>query len=197
MISDDLIKNTSASLWLTLFWLYSEIIYFIFTEKTNPCSVSNIFFNEWTTSVSGCYVLVYNVCLFLELLYNLTADVDKRQKSQPSRVYFIQSGSQISQMSNQLSLNINREECQRYTAYVKVRFGFILASLLLHLVLCCSCPQLLSQLLSHDPEHSSSADWRYDLFAYMAWFLSSCVWFLVWASESWYFHLKQIKAGAK
>uniref|UniRef100_A0A8C4EJL4 Integrin, alpha 9 n=1 Tax=Dicentrarchus labrax TaxID=13489 RepID=A0A8C4EJL4_DICLA len=55
----------------------------------------------------------------IELLYNLTADVDKRQKSQPSRVYFTQSGSQISQMSQQLSLDINREECQRYTAYVK------------------------------------------------------------------------------
>uniref|UniRef100_A0A4W6F5L2 Integrin, alpha 9 n=1 Tax=Lates calcarifer TaxID=8187 RepID=A0A4W6F5L2_LATCA len=55
----------------------------------------------------------------IELLYNLTADVDKRQKSQPSRIYFIQSGSQISQMSQQFSLEINREECQRYTAYVK------------------------------------------------------------------------------
>ncbi|KAA8583931.1 hypothetical protein FQN60_015139, partial [Etheostoma spectabile] len=55
----------------------------------------------------------------IELLYNLTADVDKRQRSQPSRVYFTQSGSQISQMSRQLSLDINREQCQRYTAYVK------------------------------------------------------------------------------
>ncbi|XP_028280112.1 integrin alpha-9 [Parambassis ranga] len=55
----------------------------------------------------------------IELLYNVTADVDKRQKSQPSRVYFAQSGSQISQVSQQLSLDINREECQRYTAYVK------------------------------------------------------------------------------
>lgn len=56
-----------------------------------------------------------------ELLYNLTADVDKRQKSQPSRVYFTQGGSQISQTSQQLSLDINRELCQRYTAFVKVR----------------------------------------------------------------------------
>uniref|UniRef100_I3JU59 Integrin, alpha 9 n=1 Tax=Oreochromis niloticus TaxID=8128 RepID=I3JU59_ORENI len=54
-----------------------------------------------------------------DLLYNLTADVEKRLKGQPSRVYFAQSGSQISQMSHQLSLDINREECQRYTAYVK------------------------------------------------------------------------------
>uniref|UniRef100_A0A3Q2XZT1 Integrin, alpha 9 n=1 Tax=Hippocampus comes TaxID=109280 RepID=A0A3Q2XZT1_HIPCM len=55
----------------------------------------------------------------IELLYNLTADVDKRQKSLPSRVYFIQSGSQISQKSEQLKLDINKDECQRYTAYVK------------------------------------------------------------------------------
>uniref|UniRef100_A0AAX7V617 Integrin alpha-2 domain-containing protein n=1 Tax=Astatotilapia calliptera TaxID=8154 RepID=A0AAX7V617_ASTCA len=55
----------------------------------------------------------------IEFLYNLTADVEKRLKGQPSRVYFAQSGSQISQMSHQLSLDINREECQRYTAYVK------------------------------------------------------------------------------
>ncbi|MED6231693.1 Integrin alpha-9, partial [Ataeniobius toweri] len=55
----------------------------------------------------------------IELLYNLTADVDKRQKSQPSRIYFTQAGSQISQMNQQLSLEINREKCQRYTAYVK------------------------------------------------------------------------------
>ncbi|KAK7902184.1 hypothetical protein WMY93_018953 [Mugilogobius chulae] len=55
----------------------------------------------------------------IELLYNLTADADKRQKSHPSRVYFFQSGSQVSQLSQQLSLDINREQCQRYTAYVK------------------------------------------------------------------------------
>uniref|UniRef100_A0A3Q3AZJ9 Integrin, alpha 9 n=1 Tax=Kryptolebias marmoratus TaxID=37003 RepID=A0A3Q3AZJ9_KRYMA len=55
----------------------------------------------------------------IELLYNLTADVDKRQKSQPSRIYFTQAGAQISQLSQQLGLDINRETCQRYTAYVK------------------------------------------------------------------------------
>uniref|UniRef100_A0AAZ3RAD3 Integrin alpha-2 domain-containing protein n=1 Tax=Oncorhynchus tshawytscha TaxID=74940 RepID=A0AAZ3RAD3_ONCTS len=55
----------------------------------------------------------------IELLYNLTADVDKRQRSQSSRVYFIQNGAQISFMSNELSLDINREDCQQYTAYVK------------------------------------------------------------------------------
>uniref|UniRef100_A0A667XB95 Integrin, alpha 9 n=1 Tax=Myripristis murdjan TaxID=586833 RepID=A0A667XB95_9TELE len=55
----------------------------------------------------------------IELLYNLTADADKRQKSQPSRVYFSQNGAQVSLLSQQLSLDINREQCQRYTAYVK------------------------------------------------------------------------------
>lgn len=55
----------------------------------------------------------------IELLYNLTADVDKRQKGQPSRVYFTQGGSQISQISGHFSMDINREECQRYTTYVK------------------------------------------------------------------------------
>lgn len=60
--------------------------------------------------------------LLSELLYNLTADVEKRQRSQPSRAYFTQNGSQISQLSQQLRLDINKEECRRYTAYVKVRW---------------------------------------------------------------------------
>uniref|UniRef100_A0A673XEM6 Integrin, alpha 9 n=1 Tax=Salmo trutta TaxID=8032 RepID=A0A673XEM6_SALTR len=55
----------------------------------------------------------------IELLYNLTADVDKRQRSQPSRVYLVQNGAQMSSVSNELSLDINTVECQQYTAYVK------------------------------------------------------------------------------
>ncbi|KAJ7984958.1 hypothetical protein DPEC_G00360140 [Dallia pectoralis] len=55
----------------------------------------------------------------IELVYNLTADVDKRQKSQPSRVYILQNGAQVSSVGNQLSLDVNRESCQQYTAYVK------------------------------------------------------------------------------
>uniref|UniRef100_A0A7N8X3V3 Integrin, alpha 9 n=1 Tax=Mastacembelus armatus TaxID=205130 RepID=A0A7N8X3V3_9TELE len=81
-------------------------------------------------SVPQCHESCFNITVCMrfrgrqvpgqiELLYNLTADVDKRQKSQPTRVYFIQSGSQISHMSQKLSLDINREECQRYSAYVK------------------------------------------------------------------------------
>uniref|UniRef100_A0A8C7VZH2 Integrin, alpha 9 n=1 Tax=Oncorhynchus mykiss TaxID=8022 RepID=A0A8C7VZH2_ONCMY len=55
----------------------------------------------------------------IELLYNLTADVDKRQRSQPSRVYLVQNGAQMSSVSNELSLDINTVECHQYTAYVK------------------------------------------------------------------------------
>ncbi|CAL8257689.1 unnamed protein product [Lota lota] len=55
----------------------------------------------------------------IELLYNLTADVDKRQRSQPSRIYFSQNGAQVSALSQQLHLDINREVCQHFTAYVK------------------------------------------------------------------------------
>lgn len=65
--------------------------------------------------------------LFTELLYNLTADVEKRQRSQPSRAYFTQNGSQISQVTQQLRLDINREECRRYTAYVKVKWDSFVA----------------------------------------------------------------------
>ena len=67
-------------------------------------------------------------CFWLssELLYNLTADVEKRQRSQPSRAYFTQNGSQISQVSQQLRLDINKEQCRRYTAYVKVGGTFLL-----------------------------------------------------------------------
>lgn len=78
------------------------------------------------------------------MLYNLTADVDKRQKSQPARVYFTQSGSQISQMSQQLSLDINREQCQRYTAYVKVRTGFLVLALAVFVLFCPCAARVLS-----------------------------------------------------
>ena len=60
------------------------------------------------------------LCVSAELLYNLTADVDKRQRGLPSRIYFSQNGVQVQQLSHQLNLDINREVCQHYTAYVKV-----------------------------------------------------------------------------
>ncbi|XP_030628910.1 integrin alpha-9 [Chanos chanos] len=55
----------------------------------------------------------------IELLYNLTADVEKRQKELASRVYFSQNGEQTGVISQQLSLDINNEECHRYTSYVR------------------------------------------------------------------------------
>ncbi len=108
------------------------------------------------------------VCLLLELLYNLTADADKRQKSQPSRVYFTQNGSQISQVSQQLSLDINREQCQRHTAYVKVSLD-ILVLLLAVFVLNCPCAAcVLSWSFpwpwALSPRH---VDVWYELFAYV------------------------------
>lgn len=81
--------------------------------------------------------------LFSELLYNLTADVEKRQRSQPSRAYFTQNGSQISQVSQQLRLDINKEECQRYTAYVKVK-----SDTLHHPAGCFSCRPALIRLMT-------------------------------------------------
>lgn len=88
---------------------------------------------------------------FLELLYNLTADVDKRHKGQPSRVYFIQSGSQISQLSQQLNLDINREQCHRYTAYVKVSLDWVSPTLLVFMLSCPMASHVLSWSLSFFP----------------------------------------------
>lgn len=74
--------------------------------------------------------------------------MEKRLKGQPSRVYFAQSGSQISQMSHQLSLDINREECQRYTAYVKVSLGCMCGPaagcVWIGQSTCSLCPRLIS-----------------------------------------------------
>ncbi|XP_029031137.1 integrin alpha-9 [Betta splendens] len=55
----------------------------------------------------------------IEVLYNLTADVEKRQGSQPSRAFFSQGGSQVSQTSQRLGLVSGEEACQRFTAHVK------------------------------------------------------------------------------
>uniref|UniRef100_A0AAY4E1E5 Integrin alpha-2 domain-containing protein n=1 Tax=Denticeps clupeoides TaxID=299321 RepID=A0AAY4E1E5_9TELE len=55
----------------------------------------------------------------IELLYNLTADVDKRQRSQPTRVYFPNNGDQTATVSQTLRLDIHKEECYQYTSYVR------------------------------------------------------------------------------
>ncbi|XP_041920787.1 integrin alpha-9 [Alosa sapidissima] len=55
----------------------------------------------------------------IELLYNLTADVDKRQKGQPSRVYFTHNREQTTILSQALSLDVNQQDCHHYTAHVR------------------------------------------------------------------------------
>uniref|UniRef100_A0AAR2JJ76 Integrin alpha-2 domain-containing protein n=1 Tax=Pygocentrus nattereri TaxID=42514 RepID=A0AAR2JJ76_PYGNA len=60
----------------------------------------------------------------IELLYNITADADKRHKGQPSRVYFTHSGEQTSVVSQLFSLSVHRQECHQYTAYVRVKDVF-------------------------------------------------------------------------
>ncbi|XP_062318876.1 integrin alpha-9 [Osmerus eperlanus] len=55
----------------------------------------------------------------IELQYTLTADAARRQRSQASRVYFSQAGSQISSLSRLQHLSIDTQDCQQYTAYVK------------------------------------------------------------------------------
>uniref|UniRef100_A0AAY5EUW8 Integrin alpha-2 domain-containing protein n=1 Tax=Electrophorus electricus TaxID=8005 RepID=A0AAY5EUW8_ELEEL len=55
----------------------------------------------------------------IELLYNLTADADKRQKGLPSRVYFTNSGEQTPIVSDRFSLTISQKECHQYTTYVR------------------------------------------------------------------------------
>ncbi|KAL2082997.1 hypothetical protein ACEWY4_020770 [Coilia grayii] len=55
----------------------------------------------------------------IELLYNLTADVDKRQKGQPSRVYLTHNREQTTVVTQTLHLDINRQICHKYTAHVR------------------------------------------------------------------------------
>ncbi|XP_036394694.1 integrin alpha-9 isoform X1 [Megalops cyprinoides] len=55
----------------------------------------------------------------IELIYNLTADVTKRQRGQPSRVLFALNGELTGTVSEVLHLGINKEVCQPYLAYVR------------------------------------------------------------------------------
>ncbi|XP_076830390.1 integrin alpha-9 isoform X2 [Brachyhypopomus gauderio] len=55
----------------------------------------------------------------IELLYNLTADAEKRLKGLPSRVYFMNGGEQMAIVSDHFSLTVGQKECHRYTAYVR------------------------------------------------------------------------------
>lgn len=69
-------------------------------------------------------VLLKCGCLFFssELLYNLTADADKRHKGLPARVYFGNGVEQTGVVSQLFSLEINRQQCHQYTSFVRVSF---------------------------------------------------------------------------
>ncbi|KPP64506.1 hypothetical protein Z043_117144, partial [Scleropages formosus] len=55
-----------------------------------------------------------------ELLYNLTADVEKRSKSQQTRVLFALNGDLMGTVSGVVHLLSGKEACQTYVAYVRV-----------------------------------------------------------------------------
>ncbi|KAJ8334570.1 hypothetical protein SKAU_G00402090, partial [Synaphobranchus kaupii] len=55
----------------------------------------------------------------IELLYNLTADVDKRQRGQPSRVLISMNGELTGTVSEVMRLGINSELCRHYVVYVR------------------------------------------------------------------------------
>ncbi|XP_075442660.1 integrin alpha-9 isoform X2 [Ascaphus truei] len=55
------------------------------------------------------------------LLYNLTADVAKKEKGQQLRVFFVSSGEALAQVSEKLKLSHMEEKCQQYLAHVKRR----------------------------------------------------------------------------
>ncbi|XP_017319172.1 integrin alpha-9 isoform X1 [Ictalurus punctatus] len=65
----------------------------------------------------------------IELLYNLTADADKRYKGLSSRVYFTHGGEQSGTVSQNFSLSINQQECHHYTAYVRKEVKDVFAAI--------------------------------------------------------------------
>ncbi|KAM6451113.1 integrin alpha-9 [Liasis olivaceus] len=57
----------------------------------------------------------------IDLNYNLTADVAKKEKGYPIRVYFVSSGEATGQITEQLQLSYMQEKCTNYLAFVKRR----------------------------------------------------------------------------
>ncbi|XP_053570418.1 integrin alpha-9 [Bombina bombina] len=55
------------------------------------------------------------------LLYNLTADVAKKEKGQQPRVFMVSSGETIAQVSEKLQLSHMEQKCEKYLAHVKRR----------------------------------------------------------------------------
>uniref|UniRef100_A0A671SLK9 Integrin alpha-9-like n=1 Tax=Sinocyclocheilus anshuiensis TaxID=1608454 RepID=A0A671SLK9_9TELE len=60
----------------------------------------------------------------IELLYNLTADSDKRHRGLPPRVYFGNGGEQTGAVSQRFILEINRPQCHQYTSFKEVKDVF-------------------------------------------------------------------------
>uniref|UniRef100_A0A8C1JH32 Integrin, alpha 9 n=1 Tax=Cyprinus carpio TaxID=7962 RepID=A0A8C1JH32_CYPCA len=65
----------------------------------------------------------------IELLYNLTADSDKRHRGLPARVYFGNGGEQIGAVSQRFSLEINRPQCHQYTSFVRKEVKDVFAAI--------------------------------------------------------------------
>nr|XP_056713722.1 integrin alpha-9 [Euleptes europaea] len=57
----------------------------------------------------------------IELNYNLTSDVSKKEKTHPIRVYFVSSGEAMGQITDTLQLSYMQESCKSYLVYVKRR----------------------------------------------------------------------------
>ncbi|KAE8597211.1 hypothetical protein XENTR_v10016385 [Xenopus tropicalis] len=57
----------------------------------------------------------------IELYYNLTADVAKKEKSQQPRVFLVSSGENVAQVSEKLQLTHLELKCEQYLAHVKRR----------------------------------------------------------------------------
>ncbi|XP_072268236.1 integrin alpha-9 [Pyxicephalus adspersus] len=55
------------------------------------------------------------------LTYNLTADIEKREKSQQPRVFLVSSGETVSHISEKIQLTHMKEKCDQYLAHVKRR----------------------------------------------------------------------------
>ncbi|XP_042331556.1 integrin alpha-9 [Sceloporus undulatus] len=68
------------------------------------------------------------------LNYNLTADVTKKERSNPIRVYFVSSGEAMGQISEQLQLSYRQEKCKQYLAYVKRRVKDVISPIVFEAV---------------------------------------------------------------
>ncbi|XP_063778643.1 integrin alpha-9 [Pseudophryne corroboree] len=61
------------------------------------------------------------------LLYNLTADIVKREKGQQPRVFLVLSGETVAHISEKIDLIHMKEKCDRYLAHVKRRVNDVVS----------------------------------------------------------------------